>query len=59
MEISLTFLWFESRDILLIEEQMLMVKVTTPKCGELLRNFPFKCEGKCDVCCGEASRTEF
>lgn len=42
----MTFLWFESREILLIEEQKLMLKIT-PKCGELLRIFPFKCEGMC------------
>lgn len=22
-----------------------------PKCGELIRTFAFKCEGRCDVCC--------
>lgn len=30
-----------------------------PKCGELLRIFPFKNEGTYDVSCGEASGTRF
>lgn len=35
----MTLLWFGSREILLIEEQKLMLKITIPKWGELL-SFP-------------------
>lgn len=29
-----------------------------PKCGELVRTFAFKCEGRCDVCCRETFGTK-
>lgn len=46
-------------EILLIEEQKLMLKIKTSKCCGFLRIFPFQCEGRCDVCCGETSGTKF